>query len=333
MATLKDIAKLAGVSYTTVSLVLNGKSKERSISQQTQEKVFAAAQQLQYVTNIAAKRLKTTKSNHYTIAVYWPADYRMSFISRLIDGMKKAIDEMSDPVDIIIRPYKNDFLCDDTELADGTSYHGAIISGASNADMEYLERTTFAIPIVVLNRTTSKYSTVGTNNYNAGRLAALHLISRGYTDITTVFTQNPFTAMHEHQISFLQTCQEHNCSIKNQFISKNSISGGFEIASEILKEPLPQVIFFDTDAIARGFLCAANMAGKNIPKDVSVLAMGVYSPESSSYTVPPLSTVDIPHELFAQYGLKLLIGSIKKELVQPCHLTFDAELKTRSSCQ
>lgn len=56
MSTIKDIAKTAGVSIATVSIVLNGKGRERKISQETQQRIYKIAQDLNYVPNQSAKK-------------------------------------------------------------------------------------------------------------------------------------------------------------------------------------------------------------------------------------------------------------------------------------
>ncbi|RHQ18859.1 LacI family transcriptional regulator [Lachnospiraceae bacterium AM48-27BH] len=64
MATIKDVAKLAGVSVTTVSIIMNGKSGERKISAQTQERVQDAMRELGYQPNLTARRLRFQESKN-----------------------------------------------------------------------------------------------------------------------------------------------------------------------------------------------------------------------------------------------------------------------------
>ena len=77
MATIKDVAKKAGVSVSTVSIVINGKSKERSIPEATQEKVAKAMAELGYQPNQTARRLRTKDEQRPVIAFYWPLDFRV----------------------------------------------------------------------------------------------------------------------------------------------------------------------------------------------------------------------------------------------------------------
>ena len=333
MSTLKDVAKLAGVSYSTVSLVLNGRAEERKISKITQDKVYSAANELHYVVNIAARKLKSAQEERYSVAFFWPDDYRISFVSRLITGIYSVLMDSNDKIDFVICPYKIGHLSSHAALLVDGHYHGAVIASASEPDLEYLESTDFPIPIVLLNRDSKKYCTVGTDNYAAGQIAAKYLIGCGFTDVATVFSAQQYTAMNQHQLGFIDTWEKEVGQISKRYICQNTITGGYNFGIELFKGPLPQVLFCDTDAISRGLLCAANESGKIIPDDLSILSMGVYSPESSAFTVPPLTTVEIPHELFAKQGFEILMSQIRKEITQPCHMFFDPELRIRASCQ
>lgn len=82
VSTIKDIAKAAGVSIATVSIVLNGKGRERKISQETQQRIYKIAQDLNYVPNQSAKKLRSAKKTamplpstgqRTSVSTTWPA--------------------------------------------------------------------------------------------------------------------------------------------------------------------------------------------------------------------------------------------------------------------
>ena len=91
MSTIKDIAREAGVSIATVSIVLNGKGQERKISKETQERIYTIASQLNYVPNQSAKKLRATQRNSYAIAFFWATDFRINYLARITLGIQKAI--------------------------------------------------------------------------------------------------------------------------------------------------------------------------------------------------------------------------------------------------
>ena len=89
MATIKDVAKQAGVSVTTVSIIINGKSEERKISTATQQRVAAAMRDL---------------------AFFWPLDYRVSIQASFLNFSQIEIAESGFDCEMMIQTYENDKL-------------------------------------------------------------------------------------------------------------------------------------------------------------------------------------------------------------------------------
>ena len=108
MPTIKDVAALAGVSFSTVSIIINGKSAERKISLQTQKKVLDAMKELNYKPNISAKKLRNHRPT-ITIALFWTTDFRSSMLARFMKGLQDEIKDIQangDCVEIVIYPYE-----------------------------------------------------------------------------------------------------------------------------------------------------------------------------------------------------------------------------------
>ena len=84
MASIKDVAAKAQVSISTVSIIINGKSKERKISKETQEKVLNAMKELNYQPNLSAKKLRLADTKK-TIALFWTTDFRGVMLARFLD--------------------------------------------------------------------------------------------------------------------------------------------------------------------------------------------------------------------------------------------------------
>ena len=82
MASIKDVAQLAGVSFSTVSIIINGKATERKISEETQKRVWEAMRKLQYRPNISAKKLKEGETDKLVVALFWSFDFRRAMLIR-----------------------------------------------------------------------------------------------------------------------------------------------------------------------------------------------------------------------------------------------------------
>ena len=86
MATIKDVAALAGVSLSTVSIVANGRAKQRNISQVTQERVLDAMREVGYRPSVAARKLRGGKERRQ-LTVFWADDFREIMLARFLKGL------------------------------------------------------------------------------------------------------------------------------------------------------------------------------------------------------------------------------------------------------
>ena len=139
MATIKDVAKQAGVSVTTVSIIINGKAEERKISAATQQRVAEAMRDLGYQPNLSARRLRSQENERPVIAFFWPLDYRVSILASFLNFIQIEIAESGFDCEMMIQTYENDKLeqYGTTFLKNG--YSGAIIGACSAKDQQWLE--------------------------------------------------------------------------------------------------------------------------------------------------------------------------------------------------
>ena len=140
MVTIKEIAREANVSPTTVSLILNNKSKERKISALTEQRVLQIAERMGYLPNLQAVSLKKGGSQFsYRILVFWVADSRAHTMLRFFRGIEATIEEDSLPFEILLQPYKAGELQAAMKQELLLSCHGVLVCNAAEADLEYLD--------------------------------------------------------------------------------------------------------------------------------------------------------------------------------------------------
>lgn len=106
MATIKDVAKQAGVSVTTVSIIINGKSEERKISTATQQRVAEAMRDLGYQPNLSARRLRSQENERPVIAFFWPLDYRVNILASFLNCIQIEIAESGFDCEMMIQTYE-----------------------------------------------------------------------------------------------------------------------------------------------------------------------------------------------------------------------------------
>lgn len=335
MANLKDVSKKAGVSLSTVSIVLNGKSSQRKISASTQEKVFQAARELHYQVNISAKNLKSGDSSGITIALYWSFDFRKEMMIRFFTGLQDKISKCNANASIVIHPYTSGSLCRDAAAFVSGQFHAAIIANATQEDLHFLEENKFSIPIVIYNRFSDLYSSVNINDARIGELAAEHLYQNGYASPAVIGSHSTFPGATVRRSSFYRKFQEYGVTIpENHIINiENSISGGSQFVESTDFTVLKNVdcYFCDSDTIALGIQSAMIRRGIRIPEDCGIIAVGNGLPQYAQYIYPAITTINIPMEQMAASCYDLLDRCFKEVSFHNERIFFRTELFPRDS--
>lgn len=334
MATIKDVAKMAGVSVSTVSIIINNKANERKISIETQRKVQDVIRQLNYQPSVAAKRLRSNVSDSYTVGVFWASDFRTAYLSRLMMGLQSEMLKIKMPLDIVICPYVADNLHLEKKLYNTNAYNAILLANTSEKDDEFIHKNIISTPTVLYNRESHIYHTVGIDNELAGKKAAMHLISTGIKSAAMICHKSLYVGMTKRNKGFYKTCLENNVDIdKEKIIFINStMKEGAEAAQKMLEEKeLPDAIFCDSDSIAQGLMYTFNRNNIHVPKDVQVISMGMASMDYNQYYTPSITVVDVPMEMLAAKCLRLLKGVASHQITEPKHEIYDTQLILRES--
>lgn len=300
MASIKDIAKLAGVSISTVSIIINGKSEERKISSETQEKVKLAMRELNYQPNLSAKKLRNTDTKK-TIALFWTTDFRDVMLAQFLRGLQQQVNEKMLDYDIVIFPYENGQLYKEESLTKVSNFHGAIIANANQEDIEFLASQSPVMPIILYNRHLPNYSCVYVDDKTISQKVVDML--EGTKKVSLLTTAPAFEGMtirDQGLIDLLDT------RFHKQYIAKsNSTKAGYEIAASIDFQAI-DTICCSSDMLALGLMhyCFENQI--KIPEDLQILAIGNGLSSIDEYLNPSLSVVQIPLKEMAQECIALL---------------------------
>lgn len=301
MATLKDVAALAGVSAATVSLYLNGKATGR-ISAQKQKEIEDAIRQLSYEPNAASRQLRSLgkKKQFYTIAVYWASDARSALLGKVLSGIQQSILEKGAlNIHVVFCPYVPNELFKEKGLLEPQffNYDAVIIANTTIMDMQYLDSITPSVPVILLNRYLPQYNTVTVDNKKIGAELADLIADRGCKSVAVFRTQTPFMAMGDRVSGFLNECRERGVEMPNHalFYTDGTIDGGIETTKEFLKLPeYPDVLFCEVDSIALGALYQLHEHGIRVPEDLSVISVGLNHTSITKCCVPPLTVSEVP---------------------------------------
>lgn len=302
MASIKDVAQYAGVSISTVSIIINGKSKERKISDETQKKVRQAMKDLNYQPNLSAKKLRFA-SNKKTIALFWTTDFRGVMLSRFLDGLQSAIKDLNLDYDIIIYPYENDHLYKEKSLIQITNYHGAIIANASQKDLEFLKSIHPIVPIVLYNRQLEGYSSVFVDDTIISQKIFNVIKDKGNVGI--IKAPYAFEGMKHRDQELIRLLTQNNQFIKEYQVKVNNARSGYELSKTIDFNKL-DVLYTASDMIALGIMHYCYQRHMTIPKDIEIIAIGNGLTHIDEFLNPSLSVIQIPMEKMAEECIYIL---------------------------
>lgn len=334
MITMKDIAKRAGVSGTTVSIILNGKSEDRHISPATRDKVLSLCAELGYQPNLSARRLRTQEKPVPVIALYWPLDHRTHILASFLTVVQEATSARGFECDIAIRTYKNDHIQDSISPLLNNSYTGVLIGAASQQDLDYLESQNLSIPIVLLNRSSEKYSTVSIDENEVGTTLATLFRRKGYMNISAFLINRSYMATGLRTQAFFHACEKIGISILPEYIYRtdNTIAAAAETAEQYCKCPdAPTAIYCESDIVALGVVSELQKEGRHLPEDHELLCIDMSDPDYTAYCTPPISTLQMDNTKVMQSAVDILIHAINHNDLTPQHLSIPPELHLRST--
>ena len=302
MATRADIAKLAGVSESTVSYVISGK---RPISEPTKMRVLAAIQEAGYKSNYAAAALAGGSPRMVTMMISSLFTTPSSRINgALVDGIVDGVRESG--FHSVIWPVSNDDDADVDLLIRSNFSGGVILMNVKENDQRVHLLNREKVPFVVLGRTEVgfKYNYVDRDFQAVDKIALTKLKDLGHTRIGVLMSGTSIPAHLRQEASNLKL-------LLQPLDVPNTIEGGAELAS-IFKKDYPSItgIISLLDAATIGFMNASKPAGISIPKDLSII--GVNMLESQAIlTKPAISTVAFDAYEMAKSCGKIMVDTIE----------------------
>lgn len=319
MPTIKDVAKLAGVSATTVSIILGGKSEERKIPAATCERVREAAREIGYRPDPSAKRLRGGGDRKPVIAFFWPMDYRLPVLASFINSISKELREQKAECEIVVQTFENDRLRDSAQVLQDHYYSAIIVGACSASDLEFLEAQKLTIPVVLINRTSKQYSSVCVDNEKIGREAAEMIYKKGYRSVALLTASERYLQTRWRTTAFINTCRELGISIDTDnghiiSVPGNLAGGSMGAVQFCYLNNRPKMLFCESASLALGALSAFQRLNVSIPADLEVLAVSMIGQEETLYSLPSLSIIDLPNEKMATRAIRIILKQLHDAL-------------------
>jgi DNA-binding LacI/PurR family transcriptional regulator len=332
--TSKDVAERAGVSRTTVSLVLNH-VPNTNISRETMERVTHAADELGYVPNAAAQALVNrnsgtvglvlTRRNH-TLATD-------AFFFQLVEGLLEALRQQGLRllVDMVEDESNHSYL----RLARSHQVDGILLSGPRYDDAALAALAQRKFPLV-LNGTVAggQFNTVDVDNIASARLAVEHLLRLGHRRIGCI-TNAPltFTAASDRLTGYHQAMEGAGLAYDERLVGQGAFDpqSGYQQINRLLDQTdRPTAVFIASDVVAFGSLAALANRGLAVPRDMAVV--GFDDVPMASYSIPQLTTVHLPTRGLAQAAGERLVELLQGHNEEPRQTLLQTHLIIRQSC-
>ncbi|MEY7999370.1 LacI family DNA-binding transcriptional regulator [Clostridium sp. Mt-5] len=329
-ASIKDVAREAGVSIATVSRVLNDVDV---VNEETKKRVLSAIKKLGYRPNIVARSLKTQKTR--TIGIIVP-DISNQFYPEIVRGAEDVANIydyniMLCNTDLNIEKEMEYLKVLKEKMSDGVLYM------SNSLEPKILELIKQLQLPMVLVETTSKEDdipSVTIDNEKAAYDGITYLIKKGNRNIAYIGAgEDTVNASAMRYKGYRRALQENNLELNKDrvYFSSPKAKDGYKGINEILNKTKIDSIFCTSDEIAIGAINALRDKGIKVPEDIDV--MGFNNIYLSSIFYPKLTTVAQPIYDMGSVGMRMLIKLINKQELEERNYVLLHELIERDSCK
>jgi DNA-binding LacI/PurR family transcriptional regulator len=329
VATLSEVARMAGVSASTVSRHLRG---QLSVSPETQRKIEAAFESLHYVANASARSLAAQRSG--VIGLVLPG-LSNPFFAALADAIADEVARLDVSLLLCttrdVRQYEvkyTDLL--EAQAVDGLLYLGAHASNARLAKV--IER---GLPVVVVDeplRGLPPVTTLTVDNFTGGFQATSYLIELGHRRVCYLGGPAELGTEKERRRGYGEALSRAGIAVDPALVFSGPYTEGFGVSvlpHLLTRKVPPSAVFCASDHTALGLMSAAHRHGIKLPDELSIVGfddIGV-----AGYTTPQLTSVHQPVGDIAKYAVEMLAARIDHPSAPPGQRTLPVELIVRES--
>lgn len=319
MATLKEIAKKADVSISTVSRVLND-DKTLSVKDGTRHRVLEIAEKLQYQFN------KTKNEDiHSFLAIYnYGRDVEVDDPYYL--SIRHGIEMQCDKLDIsLTHQFKGEPLIKRSNIT------GVIVVGYGQEAINNANKLTNNICLVDFHDETSNYDSVNVNLRQLSRSVVDFFHNQGYQRVGFIGGYDDKNKVDIRESTF-SLYGEYLGIVGQEDIYRGEFSSlsGYKLACEMLsKSDHPQALFIANDSIAVGVLRALNEKGIKVPEEIALVS--VNDIPSAKFTSPPLTTVKIHSGMMGLQAVNMLVEKHRDGRQLPLQANINFELVFRET--
>lgn len=310
---IKDIARIAKVSHTTVSRALNNKSRIRN---ETKEKILSIAKEIGYRPDFIARSLVMKRTKTLGLVI---TNIANPFYTELAQGIEKTATKLG--YSIIFCSTQSDISIEKQyiEMLRSKGADGIVFSSAHMEDPNIVALAEEEFPIILVNRRTyhpvvkEKVDYVGVDNILGGFLAVEHLIRLGHKKIGVIGGSAESSVGLERLEGGKKGLETYGLEQRDDFFLEGNFlkKSGYQKAKQFLKmAEMPTAIFATNDYMALGVYQAILEEGLRIPEDVALI--GFNDIEFSSMKGIELTTIGQKKFEMGAIAVEMLVGKIEK---------------------
>jgi LacI family transcriptional regulator len=332
MATIKDIAKRAGVSVATVSYVINN---TRWVHEDKRRRVMEAIRELNYVPNAVARGLRVQKSNAISLIV---SDITNPFYPDIARACQEAARARGCTVNIVNTDDSPEKMSEALKQLRGGKADGAVITSALPDNREEIgQLLKEGYPVVLASRTLDdlEADSVVADNRQGAMMAVNYLVGLGHRKIAFVNGVEGSWINKTRTEGYLQAMEEAGLPVLPEWLvsGKARYEASYQAARALLslpKDRRPTAILNLTDLGAFGVLDAAKDMGVAVPDDLAVI--GFDDLFYSGLRNIQLTTIRIPRHEMGRLATEMLFERMENKDAEPRSIVMPVELVVRKTC-
>ncbi|MEA4884173.1 MAG: LacI family DNA-binding transcriptional regulator [Clostridia bacterium] len=337
--TIRDIARVAGVSVSTVSHVLNGYS---DIGEDTERRVRLIMEGLNYHPSALARRLVKKRSYSLQLLLFAVEGLRHPFFYEVTCGITAEVDKAGYELVLSARESHDRRWRDTLKRCCESNVEGLLVMGALPTPRVLDDVSASGIPAVMIDIPFEgpRATYVTSDNISGAQIATDHLISLGHDRIAFIDGYNlpeergslPSISV-ARRIGYREALRNHGIDYDSGLICHGDYTqdgARFAVRELLAAHPDVTAIFAISDIMAFGAMKAVRDTGRRIPDDVAVV--GFDDIEAASYVRPSLSTIKQQGETMGRSAVCELLRLVANSGVAPKETVLPVELVIRESC-
>lgn len=328
-SSIKDVARIAGVSTATVSHVIN---RTRYVSDSVKQRVYAAMDEVEYYPNLLARSLRNQETR--TIGVVIP-DISNFYYTGVAEAIERTLKESG--YHMVLSNSYDDIQTERTivQLYNSLQISGLIMVPAIGSQKYLKSLVRDRYPVVFADRRPSEYygDCVILENTRATNEAIKLLLDRGYRKVALILGDMRLSTTQDRIQGYKEALAEYGVEYDSSLVmeGKFTFDSGYQVVKGILKKGRADALFFANDSATIGGIKALNEAGVKIPSEMAIISCNDFM--WTEIVSPAITVVSQPSSQLGRAAASTLIDRICADKHDDyLQLTVPTQIIIRQSC-